>query len=62
MSMLIRLYPRAWRDRYEAEMVDLLAERSVSVRDVVDLVRGAGDAHLHPQAGPTIPSAERSHW
>lgn len=25
MSMLIRLYPRAWRDRYEAEVRDLIA-------------------------------------
>jgi hypothetical protein len=55
MSVLIRLYPQAWRDRYEAEVLDLLAHRPGSVRDAVDLVRGALDAHLHPQSGPAIP-------
>jgi len=55
MSMLIRLYPRAWRDRYETEILDLLVERPGSVRDAVDLARGAADAHLHPQGGPPIP-------
>ena len=54
MSMLIRLYPRAWRDRYEAEVLDLLMLRGGSVRVALDLVRGAIDAHLHPQSGPPV--------
>jgi hypothetical protein len=50
MTQLVRLYPRPWRDRYEAEVLDLLEQRPPSIRDAVDLVRGALDAHLHPQA------------
>jgi hypothetical protein len=49
MSRLVRLYPRTWRDRYEDEFVALLAERPSSTGDVVDSLRGAVDAHLHPQ-------------
>jgi hypothetical protein len=50
MTRLVRLYPRPWCDRYEAEVLDLLEQRPPSIRDAVDLVRGALDAHLHPQA------------
>ena len=50
MSRLVHLYPRTWRDRYEAELLDLLEQRPMSLRDAIDLVRGALDAHLHPQA------------
>lgn len=49
MTRLVRLYPRPWRDRYAAELLDLLEQRPLSVGDAVDLVRGALDAHLHPQ-------------
>ncbi|HEV8545666.1 MAG TPA: hypothetical protein VGQ64_05200 [Candidatus Limnocylindrales bacterium] len=50
MSKLVRLYPRAWRDRYEEEFLALLAERPPTFGDLLDTVRGALDAHLHPQA------------
>jgi hypothetical protein len=46
---LIRLYPRAWRDRYEEEFVALLEESPTSVGDVFDVARGATDAWLRPQ-------------
>jgi hypothetical protein len=60
MTRLLRLYPAAWRQRYEAEMLDLLAQRPRTGRDLVDLVRGAVDAHLHPQvAGATMPWTHR---
>ena len=55
MSRLVRLYPEAWRDRYEDEFLALLAERPPTFGDVVDTVRGAVDAHLHPQ-GEVEPS------
>jgi hypothetical protein len=48
MTRVIRLYPRAWRDRYEAELVDLLASRGPSVSDRLDLIRGALDAWRNP--------------
>lgn len=43
---LLRLYPRAWRDRYVTEMVALLEAAPLDLRGRVDLVRGAFDAHL----------------
>ena len=49
MSRLVHLYPRAWRDRYLAELEDLLADRPPTVRDRLDIVRGAFDAWIHPQ-------------
>ena len=55
MSRLVRLYPEAWRERYEEEFLALLAERPPTFGDVVDTVRGAVDAHLHPQ-GEVEPS------
>ena len=49
MTALVRLYPRAWRDRYEAEFLALLEARPPTPRDRLDLVRGAVDARLHPE-------------
>lgn len=52
MSALIRLYPRAWRERYGAEFEELLAERPPTARDRLDIVLGAIDARLTPQVSP----------
>lgn len=49
MSALIRLYPRSWRERYEAEFLSLMETRPPTIGDRVDIVRGAVDARLHPQ-------------
>lgn len=49
MSRLVRLYPAAWRERYEAEFIGTLQERSVRTASSVDIIRGAIDAHLHPE-------------
>jgi hypothetical protein len=43
---LIRLYPRAWRERYQEEMLALLEQRPPTARDRLDILRGACDAHL----------------
>ncbi|HXI80389.1 MAG TPA: hypothetical protein VNM34_06170 [Verrucomicrobiae bacterium] len=59
MKRLVRLYPRAWRDRYLAELEDLLADRPPTIRDQVDLARGALDAWVHPQL-VTRPSGQES--
>jgi len=48
---LIRLYPQAWRERYEAEFVALLEESPTTLLDTLDLTLGALDAHLDPQTG-----------
>jgi hypothetical protein len=49
MSRLLRLYPAAWRERYEAEFVGTLQERAIGLTGAVDIVHGAIDAHLHPE-------------
>jgi hypothetical protein len=49
MSRLVRLYPKAWRARYESELRETLATRRLTLRDRTDLVRGALDAWLHPE-------------
>ena len=48
-SALLRMYPRAWRQRYGAEMRQLLAEQKLTVRTIADLLAGAIDARLNPQ-------------
>lgn len=59
MTRLVRLYPRPWRDRYEAELLDLIEQRSLSPTDAIDLIRGAIDARLHPQSELPIPWTHR---
>lgn len=46
---LIRLYPRAWRDRYGAEMTAVLGDTRLTPTVILDLVAGALDARLMPQ-------------
>jgi hypothetical protein len=58
MTTLVRLYPRAWRDRYEAEFLGILEARPPSRRDRLDIVRGAFDARLHPEV-PGSPDGPR---
>jgi hypothetical protein len=54
-AALLRLYPRAWRDRYESEMLAVIEARRLDWRTRLDLLRGALDAHLHPAQAPAIP-------
>lgn len=46
---LLRLYPRAWRDRYGDEFLDACGER-LSFQQVIDIVGGAIDARFSPQS------------
>jgi hypothetical protein len=46
---LVRLYPRAWRRRYEAEMLALLEQHHVAVLTILDLLFGMVAARLDPQ-------------
>jgi hypothetical protein len=48
VARYVRLYPRAWRDRYGDELEAVLEEDGLGLRTRLDLVRGAVDAHLHP--------------
>ena len=49
LKRIVRLYPRAWRERYEEEFGAMLEERPASVSDVYDVATGALDAWLFPQ-------------
>ena len=49
--LLLSLYPRAWRTRYEEEVLLVLTSHPFSFLEGVDLLRGAIDAHFHPYLG-----------
>ena len=55
MKALVRLYPRAWRDRYGEEVEALIAAERPSVRLALDLIAGAIDARVNPQWPPGQP-------
>jgi hypothetical protein len=57
VSRLVRLYPAAWRARYEAELRDALALRPLTARDRLGLIRGALDAWLHPELAQPVDGA-----
>jgi hypothetical protein len=48
---LLRLYPLRWRQRYEEEVAALVNDEPLSLGAVFDLLRGAFDAHIHPELG-----------
>jgi hypothetical protein len=43
---LLRLYPRAWRERYGAEFLDTVGGAQLRPQQILDIVSGAIDAHL----------------
>jgi hypothetical protein len=54
-ACFIALYPTAWRRRYGDELAAMLEEVDITLRDRVDLVRGALDAYLHPPRPSMLP-------
>ena len=42
---LIQLYPKPWRERYGEEFLVLLEQESFTFRTILDILRGAFDAH-----------------
>ena len=44
---LIRAYPQAWRDRYGAEIRDLIEDADAGIGDVADLAAGAAREHVN---------------
>jgi hypothetical protein len=56
---LLRLYPRAWRERYEEEFLALLEQTDSSPLDLADVALGALDAHLKPQVTAASVGGER---
>ena len=59
MSRLLGLYPAAWRERYGDELLVLLEDHPATVLDLLDLFRGAVDAHLHPQVRGTAATSDK---
>jgi hypothetical protein len=53
---LLSLYPRAWRERYEAEVRAVLDQHDVTLATRLDLLRGAADAWLHHGRNPLSPT------
>jgi hypothetical protein len=49
--VLVRLYPRAWRARYQAEMLALIDDSGLGWGRAVDLVIAAGREHLRTRLG-----------
>jgi Rieske Fe-S protein len=47
--VLLRAFPRGWRDRYGDEFLALLADRGGRGGDLLDILGAALDARLHPR-------------
>jgi hypothetical protein len=45
-ELLLRLYPRAWRDRYGDEFLMTVGDGALHVQQMIDIVMGAIDAWL----------------
>ena len=43
---LLRLYPRAWRERYGEEFLEIVGHDSLRPQQVIDIISGAIDAWL----------------
>ena len=57
--LVLAVYPAAWRDRYGAELEDVLDQHRVTPSTVADLAASALRAHRHPELGPVgaLPTA-----
>ena len=56
---LLRLYPRAWRERYGEEFLEFVGDSPLRPRQVIDIVSGAIDAHLSREVRrSTAPNGE----
>lgn len=51
MKALLRMYPRAWRERYGDEFLELLSSERHTPRLVLDVLAGALDARLNARLG-----------
>lgn len=59
---LLRLYPRAWRRRYEAEMRAVLEQHHVTLTTRLDLLRGALDAWQVQRRSSMTPNSAAAAW
>ena len=62
-ELLLRLYPRAWRERYGEELLALIETQSpLGLGTWLDLLRGALAAHLHPLAARPAIALRLTRW
>ncbi len=62
-ELLLRLYPRAWRERYGEELSALIQTQSpLGLGAWLDLLRGALAAHLHPLAARPAIALRLTRW
>jgi hypothetical protein len=59
-ASLLRLYPRAWRERYGDEFIAMLGEGPLRVQQVIDIVSGAIDAWVSSDVRGVARAATRS--
>ncbi len=59
MRLLVRLYPKAWQERYGEELQALLDERPPGPSAVLDLLLGAFDAHIHRHDFETVGTSQK---
>lgn len=50
--LLIGLYPRAWRERYQEEMEEVLKQHTLRFVTLFDILIGALDVHMHADLQP----------
>ncbi len=48
-ALLVRAYPRSWRERYGDEVLAWVGEGGLGPARALDLLRGVVDARLHPE-------------
>ena len=58
--IVLRLYPRAWRERYRAECEALLDDHGVDARTLADMLRGAFDARVRGVAAASPERRQRT--
>lgn len=61
MRLLLRLYPAAWRARYEDEFLAVLEARPLSPFDAFDIGLGALDARLRRRSLAIDLAPRRTH-
>ena len=54
-GLILAAYPASWRARYGAELEDVLDQHRLTLSTVVDLAKGALDAHRHSELAGTEP-------
>jgi hypothetical protein len=45
-ELLIKQYPKSWRDQYGDEMLAVLEDAPMNLSTILDTMRGAFDAHV----------------